>query len=231
MRFSRIRSSGGMVVAAILAGAVLTACSTSVAPPKQAKAKAKGSSGVSSNPASSTTPSPTTPPTATSTPASSSSSTPATTTACPVSALSAKLVGTEGGAGVIEMTVALQNAGTTTCTLQGYPGLLLIGSGGTQLATHVSDGGPLAFESVAPTLVSLAAGQSAYFNIGVSDVPSSSEPDCPSATSLQVIPPGDANHLLVPVQVQPCGGGQLNESSVFGSGSAAMQTTVPSSTT
>ncbi len=155
-----------------------------------------------------------------------SSSSSAGTTACTASALSGSVSGTQGGAGVLELTVALRNGGGSTCTLNGYAGLQLVGAGGSQLETTVHQGGPLAFESVAPTTVTLAAGQRAYLNIGFSDVPSGSTTTCPTATTLQLVPPGDSGHLSVPVQIQPCGG-NLVESAVFAAGSPATQTTAP----
>lgn len=161
---------------------------------------------------------------------SSSSSTSTTDTSCSATELTGSVSGTEGGAGVLETTVLLRNTGTTVCTLDGYPGLLLLGSGGTQLATNARDGGSLAFESVAPSLVSVAPGGDAYFNIGYSEVPSGGEATCPSATGLQVTPPGGTTHLVVPVHMAPCAGGQLHESAVFGPGSAGAQTAVPSTT-
>ncbi|MDA8071031.1 MAG: DUF4232 domain-containing protein [Actinomycetota bacterium] len=129
---------------------------------------------------------------------------------------------------MLETTIALRNTGTVTCTLDGYPGLLLLGPGGAQLTTDAHDGGSLAFESVAPSSVSLAPGGAAFFNIGYSEVPSGGESTCPAATGLQVTPPGATSHLVVTVHIAPCGGGQLHESAVFGPGSAGAQTAVPS---
>jgi len=228
-----IRSRTLLIVSTILAGAVLAACSTSSVP----KASAKAARSSAHTP--SVAPKPTSVPAATSTPASSNLSSPSssssssssstTTTACAVQTLSGSVTGTEGGAGVLETTIALRNTGSITCTLDGYPGLMLLGAGNAQLATDAVDGGPLAFESVSPSLVSLAKGATAYFNVGFSDVPSGGESSCPSATGLQIIPPGATEHLVVPMQLQPCNGGQLHESAIFGAGSSAMQTTVPSS--
>ncbi len=162
----------------------------------------------------------------TSAPTTSGTSSSAGATSCAASSLTGTVTGTQGGAGVLEMTVALHNAGGTTCSFRGYAGLQLIGTGDVQLATSVHQGGPLSFESVAPSLVSLAAGQDAYFNVGFSDVPTGAGASCSTATGMQVVPPGDSGHVTVSVQIQPCGG-TLSESALFAAGSPAMQTTAP----
>lgn len=199
--------------------AVLTACAVALA-------------ACSSTPAHHVVPTTTTttttipsPPT-TSAPTSSGTSSSTGVTSCAASSLTGAVTGTQGGAGVLEVTVALHNVGGSTCTLHGYAGLQLIGAGGVQLTTSVHQGGPLSFESVAPSTVSLAAGQDAYFNIGFSDVPTGAATSCSTATSMQVVPPGDSGHVTVSVQIQPCGGA-LSESALFGAGSPAMQTTAP----
>ena len=166
-------------------------------------------------------------PPATSAPASSgATSSSAGTTACSASALTGTVTGTQGGAGVLEVTVALRNGSGSSCTLHGYSGLQLVGSDGSQLVTSVRQGGPLSFESVAPSTVTLAPGQDAYLNVGFSDVPTGSSASCPTATGLKLVPPGDSASVTVAVQIQPCGG-VLTESAVFGAGSPATQTTAP----
>ena len=97
------------------------------------------------------------------------------------------------------------------------------------MATVETQGGGLAFESVAVTPVSLARGQTAYFNLGYSDVPVDSETSCPAASQLQITPPGSTQHSAVPVvSLDACGGGAVNVSAVFGAtNSAATETTAP----
>jgi len=227
MVLHRARSILCAVGVLLVAGVLAAACSSTATRTTTANRSASSSSSSSKQPTTSVaTPSSSSPPSSSS---STSSSAPATDTSCSASALSGSVTGTEGGAGVLETTIALRNTGTVTCTLDGYPGLLLLSSSGTQLATDARDGGSLAFESVAPSSVSLAPGGDAYFNIGYSEVPSGGESTCPAATGLEVTPPGATTHLVVAVHMAPCGGGQLHESALFGPGSAGAQTAVPSS--
>lgn len=204
-----------MVPVAVVAAVGLLAAACSSAPAHR--------SGVGAHHRS-TTPTTTASPATTSTGASSSTSSGASTT-CTAAQLAGAVTGMQGGAGTLELTVALRNSSSSSCTMDGYAGLQLLGSGGAQLPTDTHQGGGLAFESVAPSPVDLAPGQVAYFNIGFSDVPTAGQTSCPSATGLQVIPPG-ATAITVPVQVQACAG-TLDESAVFGAGSPATQTTAP----
>ena len=68
---------------------------------------------------------------------------------------------------------------------------------------------------MAPTTVTLAMGESVYFNIGYSDVPVGQETSCPTSASLEVTPPNAYDHLVLPVTLAPCGGGTLVVSPVF----------------
>ena len=171
---------------------------------------------------------PTTPTTSAS--ASTTSSHPATSTTaagptrCATSALSGSVVGSSGAAGTIETSVALKSTAPGTCVLGGYPGLQLLGAGGAALPTTVVRKGSYSFTSMAPTTVTVASGQSVYFNIGYSDVPVGSETTCPTSASLEVTPPNAYDHLVVAATLAPCGGGSLTVSPVFASVS---QTAVP----
>ena len=147
---------------------------------------------------------------------------------CVSSGLSGTVAGSEGAAGTLEVTVGLKNTSSSSCTLYGYPGGLLLDASGNALPTTVVRGGSYHFtSSMSPTTVSLAPGTSAFFNIGYTDVVTGSETSCPSSASLEVTPPNDVNHLVVPAQLVVCNHGTLTFSPVFASGSAASQTTAP----
>ncbi len=179
-----------------------------------------GAAGCSS---SSSAPSTTRPVTTTTVPRTTTSTTSGSTTTTrasgPTSCRAADLAGTESGgsgaAGTIETSVTLRNTSSSTCVLGGYPGLLLIGSGGAALPTNVVRKGTYPFTSQAPTLVTLAPGQSGHVNIGYSDVPHGTETTCPTATALQVIPPNATDHLTVAMTLAPCDGGTLVTSPVL----------------
>lgn len=146
---------------------------------------------------------------------------------CRAADLTGSLWGSSGAAGTRELTFALKNVSTASCQTDGYPGLLLLGSGGVQLPTDASRTGTLVFEKVAPGEVVLAPGATAWFNVGFSDVTTGGVP-CSAATAVQIIPPDDVSHLVVPgVQITACDGGTIYTSALFGAGSAATQTTAP----
>ena len=112
----------------------------------------------------------------------------------------------------------------------GYPGMLLLTAGDIGLPTIVTRGGGLAFESVAPTNVTLDPGQAAYFNLGYNDVTQGTT-TCSSATQVEITPPNDTSYVVTKVpQIIACGGGALNVSPIFPSTDApATSTTAPPS--
>lgn len=211
----RRRVAIGSVLTA--AGVILAACSSTPHVPSAARR----SSGPPSVPATTSVPPTTSAPASSGSPGSS-----AAVTACAASQLAGSVEGEQGGAGTLEVTVALRNTGSTPCTMDGYPGLQLLAADGSAQPSSVQPGGPLPFESVAPSTVSLTAGGIAYVNIGFSDVPAAGQTSCPTAAAVALTPPGATGHLRIPVQVQACGGA-LHVSAVFGAGSPATRTTAP----
>ncbi len=205
----------GLAAAVALGGASLGACSSNSSSPSTAGAPTTGS------PPSTTTPPATSP--------SSSTSTTAGTAQCATAALSGSVIGSSGAAGTIETTVALKSAGSAPCVLSGYPGLQMLDAGGGALPTTVVRKGSYSFTAMAPTSVVVGSGQSLYFNIGYSDVPSGSETSCASSASLEVTPPNAVDHLLIAATLAPCGAGTLVVSPVFLATGANSQTTVPPS--
>lgn len=123
--------------------------------------------------------------------------------------------------------MALKSTAARPCTLAGYPGLLLLNSAGAGLPTTVVRKGNYSFTSMAPTTVTLSSGQSAYFNVGYSDVPVGSQTTCPTAASVEVTPPNAYDHLVVAATLAPCGGGMLVVSPVFPATGSQSQTTAP----
>lgn len=123
--------------------------------------------------------------------------------------------------------MALKSTSPTTCVLDGYPGLQLLGAAGASLPTTVVRKGNYSFTAMAPTTVTLSNGQVAYFNMGYSDVPVGTEPSCPSSTSLEVTPPDAVDHLAFAAVLGPCGGGTLVVSPLFLATGSNTQTTAP----
>ncbi len=124
----------------------------------------------------------------------------------------------------------MKNVSTTSCRTYGYPGMLLVDTSGAALPTTVTRGGGLAFEEIAPSEVTLDAGQTAYFNVGFNDVQTSTG-TCSSTHTVEVTPPTNTTHATVdvPLGIDACADGTLHASAVFAStNSAATQTTAPS---
>lgn len=181
-----------------------------------------------------TTTTPTTTPTTTTAPATTSTTaghatttTAAGTTQCTTTNLAASIYGSSGAAGTIETTVALKNTSASNCTLGGYPGLGMTGSNGASLTTTVVRKGSYNFTAMAPTTVIISSGQSVYFNMGYSDVPTGSATSCPAAANLVITPPNAYTSVTIPAQLAPCGNGTIVVSPVFTAASPGAQTTAP----
>jgi hypothetical protein len=173
-----------------------------------------------------TTPGGSTPP-STATTTTTSTSTPGLTTCLP-SQLGIAVSGSQGAAGTTELTFSLSNSSSVSCSLYGYPGMLLLTANGAGLPTVVTRGGGLSFESIAPTTVVLNPAQTAYFNLGYNDVTQGTT-SCSSATHVEITPPNDTAYAEVTVpQINACGGGALNVSPVFAANNpTAASTTAP----
>ncbi len=137
------------------------------------------------------------------------------------------VLGSQGAAGTFEVTFGFHNTSAATCPLSGYPGIQLLGAGGTDIATDTVQGGGESFTNFAPSTVEVAGGATAYFNMGYSDVPNGTETSCPTTTGLEATPPGTSTPLQVTAQYVVCNGGTVNVSPVFGKGSPQTQTTAP----
>jgi hypothetical protein len=123
-----------------------------------------------------------------------------------------------GAAGTITMTVSLTNVSSTTCTLQGYPGMQLLAASGSSLPTQVVRGGtqfPAAAANQSPALVTLAPQQVATFSLAYEDVPVGNETTCPTSAKAEITPPNDVGHGVVTLAISPCNGGTVHVSPVY----------------
>lgn len=211
----RLRN-GGLVAALVVGGCLLGACSSNSSSSTTTTAAASTSTSISTLHSSTTVTSSTAPPT-----------TSAGLAQCSTSALSGAIAGSSGAAGTIETTVSLKSTAGSSCTLGGYPGLQLLSATGAPLPTSVVRKGSYSFTAMAPTTVTIAPGQSVYFNIGYSDVPEGSETSCPTSGALEVTPPNATDHLSIEAKLAPCGGGTMAVSPVFLAAGANTQTTAP----
>lgn len=123
-----------------------------------------------------------------------------------------------GAAGTITMTVSLTNVSSTTCTLQGYPGMQLLAASGSSLPTQVVRGGtqfPAAAANQSPALVTLAPQQVATFSLVYEDVPVGNETTCPTSAKAEITPPNDVGHGVITLAISPCNGGTVHVSPVY----------------
>ena len=121
---------------------------------------------------------------------------------------------TGAGLGNYATQITLTNVGAHACTLEGYPGVVLVGADGRLLATHATPAttGAYMFPAVVPHRVALAPGDVATFMIGYGGNPSGAgltEPyavACPVASAVRVILPGTHEFGTAIVSIAPCEG-------------------------
>jgi hypothetical protein len=157
---------------------------------------------------------------------------PATTTTttipgCTGSNWALSLLGSQGAAGTFELTLGLRDTSSATCPLDGVPGVELLDSSGNPIATSEVRGGGESFTNFAPAPVSLGPGQSAYVNLGYSDVPTGGATSCPTAAAIELTPPGTSTPLRVSGRFTVCNDGTVDVSPLFGRQSPETETTAP----
>ncbi|MHB2024195.1 MAG: DUF4232 domain-containing protein [Mycobacteriales bacterium] len=110
----------------------------------------------------------------------------------------------QGAAGHMLYVFTLTNHSATTCQMDGYPTLTMYSDTGKALAVASSHGADMAFPAVSPTAVPLAAGATASFSLGFSDVPTSNNA-CPAVATVAITPPQAAGSVRVKASLMPCG--------------------------
>jgi membrane-bound inhibitor of C-type lysozyme len=117
--------------------------------------------------------------------------------------------GGDAGAGNRQAIMSLTNAGSTPCSVRGYPGVVLRGEDGDdldqvrtvrQLGNYFRAGQP-------PEAVELSPGAKAYFDLSYSAVPHENlgETRCPSVAEVIAQAPGDTAEIPLDLEFQPCG--------------------------
>jgi hypothetical protein len=109
---------------------------------------------------------------------------------CHSNELAGSLGAAEGALGTLYRPIVLRNIGSRTCTVEGFPGVSILDSAGTQL------GQPATRENVAPGVVSLPPEASASALL-TTDTSVHGGP-CTAATTIRVYPPHEWVPLLVP---------------------------------
>jgi len=116
--------------------------------------------------------------------------------------------------GHVGVLFTLRNTSSANCHLNGYPGMLLLGSNGHTLPTTVVRAvtGAYLIPAVMPHRVALPPGAIASFNLQYGDNPVGSQANepyaraCPAAASAGVTLPNATGHTVVPASMAPCGG-------------------------
>ncbi len=133
---------------------------------------------------------------------------------CRTSALKVQPFALAGGgaAGSLGGAIGLTNHGSITCTLFGYPGMQLLGTDGhplpgEPLPTTVIRGQYEVVDAVPEQTVTLAPGAQARFYYMYSDTLGGGSPAvCPTASAIDITPPGAYNQLTVVTDIAPCEG-------------------------
>jgi hypothetical protein len=120
---------------------------------------------------------------------------------CDAGQLSASLVHSGVAAGSSIDIIALTNAGSTTCTLEGYPDLALYDAQGQAVPASVQQG-PVGGVS-GPTLVTLAPGSSASFYVQFSSGTGTPGASCQPFT-VGITPPGSGGQVQLNATIEPC---------------------------
>jgi hypothetical protein len=164
--------------------------------------------------ASSSTPSQTSSPTTSGSTANARTTSKATLagTACTSAQLRLTYVGTEGATGHLEVTLALHNTSSTSCTVKGYPGARLLNDRGGALPLTVKRGGGFFPDSQRRAeTVTLKPGGRARFGVSfVTNNEYAGAHVCHTATAAMSSAPGAAGHWLKlslhgAPKVAPCG--------------------------
>jgi hypothetical protein len=157
-------------------------------------------------------------------PATSSSAVTTTTTAAATAAcdhITAAPGQGQGAAGTITGTVTVTNAGSSSCTVDGYPTLALLSGSGAPLPVTMVDGLSVTVTpqaGAAASSVTLAPSGTAQFAYQFSDVPVGSETSCPTSEMATTTMPGaTAASPPFALAIDPCDNGTIRVSPVYSS--------------
>ena len=190
---------------ALAAAGLLAGCSSGGSPDATATATATATRTVTATPTTAGSPTPSSMPSASGGSGGTAGTGGAATGRCATSDLTGSIeAGSGGAAGSVDVHLVLTNTGSTTCTLQGWPGVSFVGGGtGTQIgAAATQEQG-----SANPT-VTLTPGQAAVAPLKIGQAGNYSAADCDAVTpdGFRVYPPGSKQSLFVKdTDYQACG--------------------------
>ena len=125
----------------------------------------------------------------------------------------------QGAAGTITGVVTVTNAGSASCTADGYPKIALFSGSGAPLTVTVVNGLSVTLSpaaNAAPSAVTVAPSSTAQFAYQFSDVPVGAETSCPTSETATVAMPGaTAASPTFPLAIDPCNNGTIRVSPVY----------------
>jgi hypothetical protein len=122
---------------------------------------------------------------------------------CGSNQLFAFVQGTTTTGSALEATITLDNTGSTSCALSGFPTLSVVDSFGSPITSPVVNGGNYSFTSFSAQTVVLAKGGEALVNVGADD-PSAS--GCPAGSIVGIAPPSSKATQTITIAVAMCAG-------------------------
>ncbi len=114
-----------------------------------------------------------------------------------------------GSRGVTGM--AFQNISNKNCTLEGYPIVQMIDTTGKSLPTYVTHFGSFNAPKSPATLVTLAPGAKAKFDLLYEAQTGYGNAVCPTSSKVDFTPPGSTVALPLDLKIQPYGGGTIQK--------------------
>jgi hypothetical protein len=106
----------------------------------------------------------------------------------------------DGGAGQLFRPLVFTNTGSRSCTLQGFPEVVLLDAGGAPIGDPAG-----AEDTTPPATITLDPGEVASALLHTTNGPIGG-PCLPPSAGISVVLPGDSNDLFVAVAYTACGG-------------------------
>lgn len=129
---------------------------------------------------------------------------------CKSADLSLSNAGGDAGMGHRRAIIGVQNTSARTCSLTGYPAVVVQDRQNRDLTAIRSNRAPGSYLSAgqAPSPVELAPRGRAYFDVAWTVIPheDKGETSCPSVTRIRVTAPGDTTPVSLSQALTPCGG-------------------------
>jgi Protein of unknown function (DUF4232) len=114
-----------------------------------------------------------------------------------------------GSRGVTGMSFV--NTSAKSCTLEGYPDLQMFDSSGKAVPTHVMHFGSFARPTATASLITLAPGAQAKFDLLYEAKTGYGNAYCPTSSKVAFTPPGSKVALTLDWKIQPYGGGSIQK--------------------